>query len=76
MVVVGMLSVVVDGSSVTEVHFVTRLFASTDPNPLAMSYPFTALYPVSIPYASVAVLVVQLNDPVAHGIAFVPRVTS
>src|SRR5579872_517563 len=50
-IVVGfrLLRVVVDGSSVTEFHFVTRLLASTEPNPVAKSYPAVELYPLRTP---------------------------
>ena len=44
-IVVGvrLFSVVVEGRKVTELHCVTRLFAFTEPKPVAWSYPVPAL---------------------------------
>src|ERR1051326_4518013 len=46
---VKLLRVVTEGASVTKLHFVTRLLASTDPSPVARSYPVVVLYPLSTP---------------------------
>jgi hypothetical protein len=76
-IVVGvrLFSVVVEGREVTELHCVTRLFAFTEPKPVARSYPVAALYPGRIPYWYPDD-VVQSGLPAAQGMAFVPEVTS
>src|SRR3954447_15751926 len=73
---VTLLSVVADGSSVTELHFVTRLLTSTVPSPVARSYFEVALCPVRTPYECPETEVVQFGVPFAQGIAIVPEVMS
>jgi hypothetical protein len=40
---IRLFRVVVEGEVVTELHWVTRLFAFTEPRPVAWSYPVPAL---------------------------------
>src|SRR5579863_2599921 len=77
-IVVGvrLFSVVVDARELTEFHSVTRLFALTDPNPVARSNPGPALYPFKMPYTSPEIVTVQSELPAAQGMAFVPEVMS